>query len=138
MVLAMIEIKVDDRFPIHRCIYCKDQGEENMFILSGRWDKNPKLDPENIIGTTVTIIIGTTVTMDGDMFEILYDDSSPKLGAPTCFQLVAKRLTRIDKIKRLRKETGAGLYFAKTFLEEHGYAKAKQMLQEGGNGSESF
>lgn len=118
---AMIEIKAD-RFPVHRCIYCKGQGEENIFVLSDRWDKNPELDPKNIVGELVS--------KDDEVFEILSDNSSPGLGAPICFQLMARRLTLVDKIKRLRAETEAGLRDAKMFLDSYGYNEDKEMLIE--------
>ncbi len=117
----MIEIKAD-RFPIHRCIYCKGEGEENIFILSDRWDKNPDLDSKNIVGELVS--------MSDEVFEILSDDSSPGLGAPICFQLAARRLTLLDKLKRLRAETGAGLMDVKVSLDSYGYDEAKEMLME--------
>lgn len=117
----MIEIKAD-QFPIRRCIYCKDQGEENIFILSDRWDKNLDLDSKNIVGELVS--------MNNEVFEILSNDSSLGLGAPICFQLVARRLTLIDKIKRLRTETEAGLRDTKMFLDSYGYDEAKEMLIE--------
>ena len=72
-----------DKLLIHRCVYCKDGSkEENMFTLNGRWDNNPDLDSHNIVGSTVV--------KDGEEFEIIFDDSSPKLGAPYCFLLIAK------------------------------------------------
>jgi len=117
----MIEIKAD-RFPIRRCVYCKGQGEESLFILSDRWDNNPELDSENIDGTLVSI--------GDDIFEILYDDSSVKLGAPECFQLMAKRLSKVDKIKRLRAETGAPLMPTKILLDDHSYDDAKKIIME--------
>lgn len=79
----MIEIKAD-RFMMRRCVYCRGQGDENMFILSDRWDNNPELDPENIVGSTVS--------RNGELYEVVADDSSHGLGAPMCFQLVTKRL----------------------------------------------
>lgn len=111
-----------DRFPIRRCLYCQGQGEENLFVLSDRWDNNPELDSKSIVGTLVS--------RDRDVYEILHDDSSPKLGAPECFQLIAKRLSKLDKIKRLRAETGAPLMPTKILLDDHSYDDAKKIIME--------
>ncbi len=118
----MIEIKIADIFPIRRCIYCKGQGEENIVILSDRWDNHPELDPKNIVGMVVSV--------KGDMFEILFDDSSVGLGAPKCFQLAAKRLSKADKVKRLRGETGAPLMPTKVLLDNHSYDDAKRIIMD--------
>ncbi len=92
----MQEIKANDVFTIHRCIYCKQHGSgEYLCILSGRWDENPELDPKTVVGSTVS--------RNGKLFKIRSDDSSPKLGAPIVFQLVAERLDLSGDVKEIRK-----------------------------------
>ncbi len=87
----MINIKSFDHFLMRRCVYCKKEGQENLFVLFGSWDDNPELDPEkakDLVG--LTVCSKTTYAKEGDLFKIISAESaSPKLGT-NCFSFLAE------------------------------------------------
>lgn len=73
----------------HNC--CRKCGH-TLFAISGRWADNPGLNRQSIVGSVVS--------KDGNSYRIVADDSSPKLGSPSCFFLAAEKVTYADcKIK---------------------------------------
>jgi len=80
-------LKCNDIFAIHRCIYCRGTGIEDMFALSGRWDDNLELDPKNIVGKTVTV--------EDRQFVVMFNDSGSKI-----FMLVSREIAKEIKSDR--------------------------------------
>ena len=84
-------LRVDDCWALRRCIYCKDQGPEDIFALIGGWDENEHTDKSLFkVGAVIMVTDRHNVSLGN--FEIIRDES-PKysLSGRLCFSFVARR-----------------------------------------------
>lgn len=85
-------LRVDDFWALHRCIYCKGQGEENIFALIGGWDENKHIADRSLFKAGSVIMVTDRHNVPLGNFEIIRDESPAYTSSGRlCFTFVARR-----------------------------------------------
>lgn len=86
-------LRVDDSWILHRCIYCKGQGSEDIFALIGGWDENRHIADKSLFKIGAVIIVTDRHDVLKGNFEIIRDESPTyTLSGRLCFTFVARKL----------------------------------------------